>query len=137
MTSRPTACIRRFGLPPHLRRNPEVLRRIWEDADARHRRKSQPETLASALRYLHRRAGSPTPPWISVSSGHVLPPDHIAGLLNGTTTGALEDIQLLVQALDGEYTYFEPLWHQATAERTTPSPAGPWRPRGGLPPGPG
>ncbi|MEU9623876.1 helix-turn-helix transcriptional regulator [Streptomyces sp. NPDC048155] len=41
--------------------DPEVRGKIWEDADARHRRKSQPETLASALRYLHRRAGSPTP----------------------------------------------------------------------------
>lgn len=102
--------------------DPKVLRKIWEDADARHRRKSQPETLASALRYLHRRAGSPTPPWISVSSGHLLTPDHIAGLLNGTTTGTLEDIQLLVQALDGEHTYFERLWHQATAEHTTPEP---------------
>lgn len=46
--------------------------------------------------------------------------DHMA--YAAENSGTLEDIQLLVQTLDGEYTYFEPLWHQATAEHTDPEP---------------
>ncbi|MFD4764663.1 helix-turn-helix domain-containing protein [Streptomyces sp. NPDC058439] len=103
--------------------DPEVLRKVWEDADARRSRKSQPETLTSALRYLHQRAGSPTPWSMSVNSGHALAQDRITNLLNGTTTGTWEDVQALVQTLDGETTYFKPLWRQATTEHATPTPA--------------
>ncbi|MFJ2080924.1 helix-turn-helix domain-containing protein [Streptomyces anulatus] len=39
--------------------DPEVLRKVWEDAEARRSRKAaKPEGLASALRHLHLRAGS-------------------------------------------------------------------------------
>ncbi|WP_331749864.1 MULTISPECIES: helix-turn-helix transcriptional regulator [unclassified Streptomyces] len=103
--------------------DPEVLKKVWDDADARRVRKPRPETLASALRFLHQRAGSPTPWSVSVSSGYALAPEHITNLLNGTTIGTWEDVQTLIQALDGEHTYFEPLWQQAAAERTTPAPA--------------
>ncbi|MFE7707275.1 hypothetical protein ACFU6I_16030 [Streptomyces sp. NPDC057486] len=100
--------------------DPEVLRKVWEDADARRSRTSRPETLASALRYLHQRAGNPTPWSVSVNSGHTLAQDRITDLLNGATTGTWEDVQVPVQTLDGEYAYFEPLWQQATSEHTTP-----------------
>ncbi|MFE4801739.1 hypothetical protein ACFRFL_44020 [Streptomyces sp. NPDC056708] len=60
---------------------------------------------------------------MSVNSGHALAQDRITNLLNGTTTGTWEDVQALVQTLDGETTYFKPLWQQATTEHTTPTPA--------------
>ncbi|WP_329585292.1 helix-turn-helix domain-containing protein [Streptomyces sp. NBC_01362] len=99
--------------------DPEVLKKVWDDADARRLRKPRPETLASALRFLHQRAGNPTPTSMSASSGYALTPDHITNLLDGTTIGTWED----VQTLDGEYTYFEPLWKQAAAEATASAPA--------------
>ncbi|MEE1735502.1 helix-turn-helix transcriptional regulator [Streptomyces sp. BE147] len=99
--------------------DPEVLKKVWEDADTRRRnRKPRPDTLDSALRYLHHRAGSPTAWSMSVSSGHRLAQDHITRLLDGTATGTWEDVQVLVQTLDGEHTYFEPLWKRATAHHT-------------------
>ncbi|MCX4400143.1 helix-turn-helix transcriptional regulator (plasmid) [Streptomyces sp. NBC_00053] len=103
--------------------DPEVLKKVWDDADARRLRKPRPETLASALRFLHQRAGNPTPSSVSASSGYALAPDHITNLLDGTTIGTWEDVQTLIQTLDGEYTYFEPLWKQAAAEATASAPA--------------
>ncbi|MGY3676490.1 helix-turn-helix domain-containing protein [Streptomyces sp. TE33382] len=105
--------------------DPEVLRKVWEDADIRRSRKPRPETLDSALRYLHHRAGSPTAWSMSLNSGHLLTQDHITGLLEGTTTGTWEDVQILVQTLDGEYTYFEPLWQQATVHHHSSSAPAP------------
>ncbi|MEV1048752.1 helix-turn-helix domain-containing protein [Streptomyces sp. NPDC049916] len=110
--------------------DPEVLRKVWEDADARRSRKAvKPEVLASALRHLHHRAGSPTPWSVYVNSGYALSQELVTGLLEGTTAGTWEDVQILVQTLDGEYTYFEPLWHQAsqTMSETEPTnePAAP------------
>ncbi|NED07621.1 helix-turn-helix domain-containing protein [Streptomyces sp. SID6648] len=97
--------------------DPEVLRKVWEDAEARRSRKSaKPEGLASALRHLHHRAGSPTPWSVYVNSGYALSQELVTGLLEGTTPGSWEDVQILVQTLDGEYTYFEPLWHQAVKD---------------------
>ncbi|WP_234422108.1 helix-turn-helix domain-containing protein [Streptomyces sp. CB00316] len=94
--------------------DPEVLRKVWEDAEVRRSRKAtKPEGLASALRHLHLRAGSPTPWSVYVNSGYALSQELVTALLEGTTAGAWEDVQILVQTLDGEYTYFEPLWHQA------------------------
>ncbi|MFD5211568.1 helix-turn-helix domain-containing protein [Streptomyces anulatus] len=53
--------------------DPEVLRKVWEDAEARRSRKAaKPEGLASALRHLHLRAGSPTPWSVYVNSGYAL-----------------------------------------------------------------
>ncbi|MFJ7201055.1 MULTISPECIES: helix-turn-helix domain-containing protein [unclassified Streptomyces] len=103
--------------------DPEVLKKVWDDADARRARKPRPQTLASALRFLHHRAGSPAPWSVSVSSGYALTQDHITNLLDGTTIGTWEEVQVLIQTLDGEYTYFEPLWQQAAAEHTTPASA--------------
>ncbi|MFE3152234.1 helix-turn-helix domain-containing protein [Streptomyces sp. NPDC059218] len=103
--------------------DPEVLKKVWDDADARRLRKPRPESLASALRFLHQRAGSPTPTSVSASSCYALAPDHITHLLDGTTIGTWEDVQTLIQTLDGEYTYFEPLWKQAAAEATASAPA--------------
>ncbi|MFJ8856661.1 helix-turn-helix domain-containing protein [Streptomyces sp. NPDC102437] len=110
--------------------DPEVLKKVWDDADARRTRKPRPETLASALRFLHHRAGNPTPSSVSASSGYALAPDRITNLLSGTTIGTWEEVQTLIQTLDGEYTYFEPLWKQAAAARTDPASAPPPQPPG-------
>ncbi|MER6499194.1 helix-turn-helix transcriptional regulator [Streptomyces sp. NPDC001455] len=99
--------------------DPEALRKVWEDADARRRKTTSEdsEDLASALRYLRQRAGNPAPWSISVTSGYALHQDHIAALLNGTTPGTWDDVQKLVRTLDGECSYFEPLWKQAAAKQ--------------------
>ncbi|MFF4179567.1 helix-turn-helix domain-containing protein [Streptomyces sp. NPDC001750] len=109
--------------------DPEALRKVWEDADAR-RRKATPQDLACALRYLHQRAGNPALWSISVTSGYALHQNHIAALLNGTTPGTWEDVQKLVQTLDGECSYFEPLWQQAAAKQPPMPPPAPTATRG-------
>ncbi|MFI2415064.1 helix-turn-helix domain-containing protein [Streptomyces sp. NPDC018947] len=76
--------------------DPEVLRRIWESSNARRDNQPRLSTLASALRFLHLRAGSPTPWAISVTSNNDLDEDYVAGLLQGTTTGPWEDIYRIV-----------------------------------------
>ncbi|MFB6878383.1 helix-turn-helix domain-containing protein [Streptomyces sp. NPDC056323] len=105
--------------------DPEVLKKVWDDADARRVRKPRPETLASALRFLHQRAGSPAPWALSVNSGYALSQDRITNLLNGATIGTWEEVQTLVHTLDGEYTFFEPLWKQAATEHAAPAPQPP------------
>ncbi|MFJ5779933.1 helix-turn-helix domain-containing protein [Streptomyces sp. NPDC093094] len=101
--------------------DPEVLRRVWEDSTTRRDTPACAPSLASALRYLHLRAGSPTPWAIAVTSNHELDQDYITGLLEGTHSGPWEDIERLVQLLDGEASFFLPLWQ---SETTTP-PASP------------
>ncbi|MFF8676051.1 helix-turn-helix domain-containing protein [Streptomyces sp. NPDC015242] len=97
--------------------DPEVLRRVWKASSARRESQPRPTSLASALRFLHQRAGSPTPWAIAVTSGNELDQDHIAALLNGTATGDWEDVHRLIQLLDGEPAYFLPLWEaEATAQ---------------------
>jgi hypothetical protein len=67
-----------------------------------------PVSLASALRFLHLRAGSPTAWAIAVTSGNQLDEDHITALLNGTATGEWEEVERLIQLLDGETSHFLP-----------------------------
>ncbi|MGW3954043.1 helix-turn-helix domain-containing protein [Streptomyces sp. NPDC004752] len=105
--------------------DPEVLRKVWETSQARRAGRPYTASLASALRYLHQRAGSPTPWVISVTSGHRLGQDYVAALLDGTATGPWEDIHRLVQLLDGEPAYFLPLWETETAALPAPRPAPP------------
>ncbi|MFC9431662.1 helix-turn-helix domain-containing protein [Streptomyces sp. NPDC056987] len=97
---------------------PNLLRKVWQDAEAR-RYTSRGDTLASALRYLHMRAGSPTAWAMEITTSHTLPEDEITALLDGTTTGTWDDVLQLIQILDGEPTYFQPLWE---AESRTPDP---------------
>lgn len=102
--------------------DPEVLRRVWEASNARRDGRPRPASLASALRFLHLRAGSPTPWAIAVTSGNELHQDHIAALFDGSTTGNWEDVQRLVQLLDGEPAYFLPLWEAAAAAQAGAPP---------------
>ncbi|AXI91208.1 hypothetical protein SAM9427_36110 (plasmid) [Streptomyces sp. ETH9427] len=102
--------------------DPEVLRRVWESSNARRDNQPRPSTLASALRFLHLRAGSPTPWAISVTSNNDLDEDYIAGLLQGTTIGPWEDIHRIVQILDGEPSFFFPLWEVEAFAQPVPQP---------------
>lgn len=99
--------------------DPEVLRRVWEAANARRDNQPRPASLAAALRFLHLRAGSPTPWAIAVTSGGELDQHVIADLLAGDATGLWPEVQRLVQLLDGEPAYFLPLWEAEAAEHPT------------------
>lgn len=101
--------------------DPEVLRRVWETSNARRDSQARPTSLASALRFLHLRAGSPTPWAIAITSGNQLDQDRITALLDGTATGDWEEIQRLVQLLDGEPTYFHPLWEAEAHSQPAPT----------------
>ncbi|MFI1769134.1 helix-turn-helix domain-containing protein, partial [Streptomyces sp. NPDC020800] len=102
--------------------DPEVLRRVWETSNSRRDSQARPDSLASALRFLHLRAGSPTPWAIAITSGNQLDQDRITALLDGTTTGEWEEIERLIQLLDGETTYFLPLWEAETPPHPHPAP---------------
>ncbi|MGW0885689.1 helix-turn-helix domain-containing protein [Streptomyces sp. NPDC002671] len=105
--------------------DPEVLRRVWEASKARRDNQATPASLASALRFLHLRAGSPTPWAIAVTSGNELDQDHISALLDGTTSGQWEHVERLIQLLDGEPSYFLPLWQAETPTQPDPAPQQP------------
>ncbi|MFD8489463.1 helix-turn-helix domain-containing protein [Streptomyces sp. NPDC059712] len=103
--------------------DPDVLRTVWEASSARRDSTPRPVSLAAALRYLHQRAGSPTPWAIAITSGNTLDQDHVAALLTGTTTAPWEDVERLIQILDGEPSFFLPLWQAETAQTTAPPPS--------------
>ncbi|MEU9647005.1 helix-turn-helix transcriptional regulator [Streptomyces sp. NPDC048188] len=102
--------------------DPEVLRQVWEASAARRDSTPRPASLATALRYLHQRAGSPTPWAIAITSGNTLDQDQVAALLTGTTTAPWEDVERLIQILDGEPSFFLTLWQAETAQTTAPPP---------------
>ncbi|MFJ9968742.1 helix-turn-helix domain-containing protein [Streptomyces avermitilis] len=102
--------------------DPEVLRRVWEASNARRDSQPRPASFASALRFLHLRAGSPTPWAIAVTSGNELDQHYIAALLDGTVNGDWDDVQRLVQLLDGEPAYFLPLWEAEAAAQPATQP---------------
>jgi hypothetical protein len=97
--------------------DPVILRRVWQDAEARRDRGTRPHTLDSALRYLHLRAGSPTP-WAVATKSGILSKEEITGLLDGTSVPDWETVELLVQVLEGEPAFFRPLWEKTTACHT-------------------
>ncbi|MQS05457.1 helix-turn-helix domain-containing protein, partial [Streptomyces alkaliterrae] len=102
--------------------DPDVLRMVWEDAHARRSAANpRPATLAGALRYLHARAGSPSPDFLVLDEPD-LTPDLVTGLLAGTLNGTWEQVCCLIHALDGEKMFFRELW-EAEVERGTPTPA--------------
>ncbi|MFE0418372.1 helix-turn-helix domain-containing protein [Streptomyces tendae] len=102
--------------------DPDVLRKVWEASAARRDSTPRPVSLATALRYLHQRAGSPTPWAIAITSGNTLDQDHVTALLTGTTTAPWEDVERLIQVLDGEPSFFLPLWRAETTKIASPPP---------------
>ncbi|WP_121751292.1 helix-turn-helix transcriptional regulator [Streptomyces sp. E2N166] len=115
--------------------DPDVLHQVWAASAARRDSPPRPTSLATALRFLHQRAGSPTPWAIAITSGNSLDQDRIAAVLAGTAIAPWEDIERLVQVLDGEPSFFLPLWQTETADRT-PSPPPPAAPDQGHAPTP-
>ncbi|MFL0395114.1 helix-turn-helix domain-containing protein [Streptomyces albus] len=129
-----------------------ILRHIWEDE---HRRltadrlrtaastspssgRPRPHTdLASALRALVRRCGSPSPQSISIVIDHALSQSQLDAALAGTFVPDWPRTERLVRALRGDPQYFEPLWQRATRKagslETTPAPPPPASPDANTP----
>ncbi|AJC62097.1 helix-turn-helix transcriptional regulator [Streptomyces sp. 769] len=114
--------------------DPAALRKVWEDAD-RHRttKRCTTTSLDSALRYLHQRAGSPSIRSIVIASSNLLSEDEVTATLDGATVPDWEVIRRLVFVLDGEPSFFHPLWEEASTRRATQKPTptrhSPRRPR--------
>lgn len=105
--------------------DPSVLRKVWEDAETRRLTKHRAKpSLASALRYLHRRAGTPRIGSIVIASSNALHEHDVAAVLEGASVPEWETVQRIVLVLDGEPTYFRPLW-EAAARHATEEPAPP------------
>ncbi|GAA3821290.1 helix-turn-helix transcriptional regulator [Streptomyces chiangmaiensis] len=100
----------------------DVLRRVWEASAARRDSPLRPASLTTALRFLHQRVGSPTPWAIATTSGNTLDQDHVAGLLAGTATAPWENVERLIQVLDGEPPFFFPLWQAQASGHAAPPP---------------
>ncbi|MEU5958751.1 helix-turn-helix domain-containing protein [Streptomyces sp. NPDC047525] len=99
----------------------QVLRQVWHSEHVR-QNASAPEDsdLHAALRTMYALADRPAPQDLATASGGLLDSHTINALLEGSHNAEWPDVQLLVQALDGEPAYFRPLWerHQQT---TTPA----------------
>lgn len=102
--------------------DPAALRKIWEDAQARRGKGRTGHTLVSALRYLHQRAGSPSPWAMAVTSGNTLDQDQVAAVLGGETVPDWDVVLRIVLVLDGVPDYFAPLWEHALTRSPDPEP---------------
>ncbi|MBD3934872.1 helix-turn-helix transcriptional regulator [Streptomyces chumphonensis] len=111
--------------------DPAILELVWRQArthrtDTEQQSTDNASSLASALRYLHQRAGSPPPAVLALKSGEGsmrICQNTIEELLAGTTPGRWEEVQRLIQLLDGEDSYFRPRWEEHThTSETDPSP---------------
>ncbi|GAU64759.1 hypothetical protein SSP35_01_00950 [Streptomyces sp. NBRC 110611] len=103
--------------------DPCALRKVWEDAEIRRGTKRRGElSLDSALRYLHRRAGTPSTWSMAVASSGILNRDEITAMLDGTAVPDWDIVERLIMVLDGEPAYFAPLWKSAYNRPTPPPP---------------
>ncbi len=74
--------------------------------------------MHSALRSLHRLAGSPSARAIASVAGDGLTPEQITELLEGTCVPDWPSVWRFVHVLGAEPAFFQPLWeaaHRATA----------------------
>ncbi|MEU8735520.1 helix-turn-helix transcriptional regulator [Streptomyces tendae] len=101
----------------------DVMRSVWEASTARRTNPLRSVCLTTALRFLHQCVGRPTPKAISITSGNTLDEGNIAALLTGTATAPWEDVEHLIQILDGEPPLFFPLWQAETRSHTISVPA--------------
>ncbi len=122
--------------------DPLVLRKVWEGEKLREERPPNPpeaasgdpaERLHTALQTLHMRAGCPGAKVLAEATRTTCGPEEITAVLGGDTPrwALLAD---LVQTLDGDLGYFQPLWEAASTGRrvadvhllpAAPVPAGP------------
>jgi transcriptional regulator with XRE-family HTH domain len=134
--------------------DPMALRKVWEDeklsgpatpapdafatapttVQAVQVRDALIEPLHSALRSLHRLAGSPSARAIASVAGDGLTPEQVTELLEGACVPDWSSVCRFVHVLDAEPTFFQPLWeaaHRATAHledppsRSLPAPSSP------------
>ncbi|AOP50630.1 helix-turn-helix domain-containing protein [Streptomyces lydicus] len=114
--------------------DPSVLRTVWEAAHQQRDHRQAPHSLDSALRYLHHRAGAPSLWSIAVASGGNLDQDLVAAVLDGSVVPDWETVRRLVLVLDGEPSFFTPLWEKVSDHVTEPPtpriPTTPQHPRG-------
>lgn len=95
--------------------SPSRLCKAWQEARTGRSEKKEPPTLRSALHFLHQRAGQPSAAQIVATSHYALRESEVTALLTGNAVSDWATVQRLVFALDGEPSYFEPLWADAQA----------------------
>ncbi|MET9515819.1 helix-turn-helix transcriptional regulator [Streptomyces sp. NPDC002994] len=108
----------------------ESLHKVWQDEHARTTAASTPRDqppedlspLHSALRTLSRRASSPSPRMLAAATGGDLTEQQIREVFRGSRVPDWPQTQNLVLALDGEPTFFRPLWEEATHMASSPGP---------------
>ncbi|MEV6011296.1 helix-turn-helix transcriptional regulator [Streptomyces sp. NPDC051976] len=111
--------------------DPLVLRKVWEDEKLREEQPPQPgehppddnpvDRLRVALQTLHIKAGRPAPEVLAEATRATCWPTEICAVLDGHIPHwpLLAD---LVQTLDGDVSYFHPLWEATvTNQPTTPT----------------
>ncbi|MGP3974462.1 hypothetical protein ACTWQF_10745 [Streptomyces sp. 8N114] len=86
----------------------------WTDAD-----------LASALRALIRRCGSPSLRSVSTVISHTLTPEQLDALLAGNFVLDWPRTERLVRALQGDPNSFRPLWQYAATDAVSLPPTQP------------
>ncbi|MCI3276993.1 hypothetical protein [Streptomyces cylindrosporus] len=114
----------------------DALRKVWQDERARNgtrsrRQRSRPPagetktgtSLAAALRTLYQRAASPTPHSLAVATGHLISADDVRRILHAEQSAPWEHVAALIQALDGEPSFFRPHWEEARQTAPAPAPA--------------
>jgi hypothetical protein len=74
---------------------------------------------------LHRRAGRPAPDTLAAGTGHTLDARTIQDTLRGTHIPDWNDAHLLILALDGEPSFFRPLWEHTHQHFQTAGPTQP------------
>ncbi|MEV5950387.1 helix-turn-helix transcriptional regulator [Streptomyces sp. NPDC051993] len=114
----------------------EALHKVWSDErnrDAARRAGHDPgddlastlDPFHSALRSLSRMAGRPSSSRLRTVIGNVLTEREISAVLRGDLIPDWDHTQQLILAMDGEPTFFRPLWERARyqVEAAGPQPA--------------
>ncbi|MEV1025837.1 helix-turn-helix transcriptional regulator [Streptomyces sp. NPDC050264] len=78
-------------------------------------------SLERGLRHLYQRGGSPSPYILSAATGGAVTPEDIRKVLHGFPA-EWPMVAALIQALDGEPTFFRPHWEAATDQEPDQGP---------------
>ncbi|OKJ48611.1 hypothetical protein AMK27_38215 [Streptomyces sp. CB02009] len=109
----------------------EVLRKVWADEQDRMHDISPneasgggvvPNSLVTAVRYLHRRANRPAPRVLAVATGNALTEAEVRDFLRGVRLPDWQAMQMIILALDGEPSFFHPLWERAAHDAEAAGP---------------
>ncbi|MGW9453986.1 helix-turn-helix domain-containing protein [Streptomyces sp. NPDC055632] len=109
----------------------EVLRKVWADEKDRTHNSSPdpatgrgtvPNSLVTAVRYLHRRANRPALRVLAAATGNALTEAEIRDVLRGARLPDWNTLQMIILALDGEPSFFHPLWERAAHDAEAAGP---------------